>query len=248
MATPSAHDRSSGPKGLIPAIADNIAYDWVSVDHDTDRDLTPTARLRTDILDATFGPGERLPEVALADRYSVGRGAVRAALVELRAEGLVDIEPNRGAVVRRISLEEAIEIAEARKVLEALVAGRAASNRDSAAKGTLLEIIDEMRDSLAGEDYARYSRLNRHLHGRIWEISQHRVAKDLIANLRDRSAHHQFRLAVIPGRSEESLREHLAIVDAIVAGDARGAERAMRDHLTSVIQLLSRWSEIGVWV
>jgi DNA-binding GntR family transcriptional regulator len=214
----------------------------------SDEGLTPTGRLRVDILKGTFAPGERLIEVALADRYSVGRGAVRAALVELRAEGLVDIEANRGAVVRRIGLEEAIEIAEARKVLEALLAARAASNQDPAAKESLLEIVEEMRDSVAAADNARYSRLNRLLHGRIWEISQHRVAKDLVANLRDRSAHHQFRLAVMPGRSEESLQQHIAIVDAIVAGNAQDAEDAMRDHLESVIQVLGRWSDMEVRV
>jgi DNA-binding GntR family transcriptional regulator len=214
----------------------------------SDEGLTPTGRLRVDILKGTFAPGERLIEVALADRYSVGRGAVRAALVELRAEGLVDMEANRGAVVRRIGLEEAIEIAEARKVLEALLAARAASNKDPAAKETLLEIVEEMRDSVAAADNARYSKLNRLLHGRIWEISQHRVAKDLVANLRDRSAHHQFRLAVMPGRSEESLQQHIAIVDAIVAGNAQDAEDAMRDHLESVIQVLGRWSDMEVRV
>jgi len=214
----------------------------------SDEGLTPTGRLRVDILKGTFAPGERLIEVALADRYSVGRGVVRAALVELRAEGLVDMEANRGAVVRRIGLEEAIEIAEARKVLEALLAARAASNKDPAAKETLLEIVEEMRDSVAAADNARYSKLNRLLHGRIWEISQHRVAKDLVANLRDRSAHHQFRLAVMPGRSEESLQQHIAIVDAIVAGNAQDAEDAMRDHLESVIQVLGRWSDMEVRV
>ena len=214
----------------------------------SDEGLTPTGRLRVDILKGTFAPGERLIEVALADRYSVGRGVVRAALVELRAEGLVDMEANRGAVVRRIGLEEAIEIAEARKVLEALLAARAASNQDPAAKETLLEIVEEMRDSVAAADNARYSKLNRLLHGRIWEISQHRVAKDLVANLRDRSAHHQFRLAVMPGRSEESLQQHIAIVDAIVAGNAQDAEDAMRDHLESVIQVLGRWSDMEVRV
>lgn len=216
------------------------------VAQETDQDLTPTARLRTDILDGTFAPGERLIEVALADRYSVGRGAVRAALVELRAEGLVDIEANRGAMVRRITLEEAIEIAEARKVLEALVAARAASRDDAPAKAGLPEIVDEMRDSVASGDNARYSQLNRLLHKRIWDISEHRVAKDLVANLRDRSAHHQFRLAVMPGRSEESLRQHTAIVEAILAGDAEAAEQAMRDHLDSIIEVLRQWSEMGV--
>jgi DNA-binding GntR family transcriptional regulator len=229
------------------AIADNIAYDlWVVAQ--TSEELTPTARLRVDILDGTFAPGERLIEMALAERYSVGRGAVRAALVEMRAEGLVDIEANRGAVVRRVTLSEAIEIAEARRVLEALVAARAASSEDAAAKTSLREIITEMRDAVAARDNARYSELNRLLHKRIWEISRHRVAKDLVANLRDRSAHHQFRLAVMPGRPEESLQQHAAIVEAIVAGDAGAAEEAMREHLSSVIEALGHWSDMGVEV
>ena len=207
---------------------------------------TTSGMLRAEILNGTYSPGDRLTEIALSERYSVGRGAVRAALAELRAEGLVDIEANRGAVVRRIRLGEAIEIAEARRVLEALLAARAASSGDIAGKDSLREILDEMRDSVAAGNSPRYSELNRLLHKRIWEISRHRVAKDLVANLRDRSAHHQFRLAVMPGRSEESLQQHTAIVDAIVAGDADAAEAAMRDHLTSVIEVLSRWSEMGV--
>jgi DNA-binding GntR family transcriptional regulator len=216
------------------------------VNENTDQGSTPEAMLRAEILNGTFSPGERLTEMALSERYSVGRGAVRAALVELRAEGLIDIEANRGAVVRRIRLGEAIEIAEARRVLEALMAARAASSDDVAGKDALREILDEMRNSVAAGDNVRYSELNRLLHKEIWEISRHRVAKDLVANLRDRSAHHQFRLAVMPGRSEESLQQHTAIVDAIVAGDADAAEVAMRDHLTSVIEVLSRWSEMGV--
>jgi DNA-binding GntR family transcriptional regulator len=212
----------------------------------TQHDPTPTAKLRSDILTGTFSPGERLTEVSLAERYAVGRGSIRAALVELRAEGLVDIEANRGAVVRRISLEEAIEIAEARKMLEGLLAGRAALSGDVAAREALVQINADMRRAVDAGDNSRYSELNRALHKRIWETSGHRVANELVANLRDRSAHHQYRLAVMPGRSEESLRQHEAIVDAIVAGDSGAAEHAMQDHLDSVIAVLSQWSELGM--
>lgn len=209
-------------------------------------DATTVEQLRSDILTGEFTPGERLVEQSLADRYSVGRGLIRSALVELRAEGLVDIEANRGAVVRRISLEEAIEIGEARKALEGLIASRAAGRVDAAGKARLAEIVDEMRDAVATGATARYSELNRTLHGRIWEIGGHEVANDLVANLRNRSAHHQFRLAVMPGRAEESLEQHVAIVDAIVAGDPDRAERAMHAHLESVIDLLQHWLEVGV--
>ncbi|MGH3650023.1 MAG: GntR family transcriptional regulator [Acidimicrobiia bacterium] len=208
--------------------------------------LTPTQRLRSEILAGVFSPGERLTEVALAERYSVGRGSIRAALLELRAEGLVDIEANRGAIVRRITVDEAIEIAEARKVLEGLVAGRAALSDDIEAKESLESIIEDMGTAVSAADPDRYSELNRILHRRIWEISEHRVANDLVANLRNRSAHHQYRLAVMPGRAQESLAQHAAVVEAIVAGDAEAAEKAMRDHLSSVIDVLSHWAEMGV--
>lgn len=211
-----------------------------------DQQHKATERLRSDILEGVFAPGERLTEIALADRYSVGRSAIRSALVELRAEGLVDIEANRGAVVRRITLDVAIEIAEARKVLEGLIAGRAALSEDADAKQSLHAIVEEMRDAVAADDNSRYSKLNRELHSRIWEIGGHTVAHDLVSNLRDRSAHHQFRLAVMPGRSEESLKQHTAIVDAIVAGAPDAAAAAMHDHLDSVIKVLAQWSHSGV--
>ncbi|MFP3882685.1 MAG: GntR family transcriptional regulator [Actinomycetota bacterium] len=211
----------------------------------TDQQQKAAEMLRSDILEGVFTPGERLTEIALADRYSVGRSAIRSALVELRAEGLVDMEANRGAVVRRITLEEAIEIAEARKVLEGLIAGRAALSDDADAKQSLREMLEEMRDAVVTGDNSRYSKLNRSLHSRIWETGGHSVAHDLVSNLRDRSAHHQFRLAVMPGRSEESLKQHTAIVDAILAGDPDTAARAMEQHLDSVIEVLSQWSDLG---
>lgn len=206
---------------------------------------TPTSQLRFDILGGFFAPGERLVEVTLADRYSVGRSAIRAALVELRAEGLVDIEANRGAVVRKITLDEAIEIAEARQVLEGLIAGRAAIEADDQDKEALQTIIGEMRDAVATGDNSGYSELNKTLHRSIWEMSRHDTGIDLVANLRDRSAAHQYRLAMMPGRSEQSLEQHAAVVDAIVAGDNGKASVAMQEHLDSVIDVLRNWAGGG---
>ena len=81
-----------------------------------------TDRLRNDILTGALPPGERLVELQLAERYQIGRAAIRAALLELDSEGLVRREANRGATVRRISLSDAIEITQARGALEGLVA------------------------------------------------------------------------------------------------------------------------------
>ena len=203
--------------------------------------LSVTDRLRDDILEGAFPPGERLIELQLTERYGVGRAAIRAALVELEVEGLVQREANRGATVRRISVAEAVEISEARGVLEGLVARLAAERATQAERAELSELIDEMTEAVEQDDRLRYSKLNRTLHATLRRIARHRVADDLVANLRNRAAHHQFRLALVPGRAPESLAQHRAIVAAVIAGDAPVAERAMRDHLASVVDVLRQW-------
>ena len=207
-------------------------------------ELPVADRLRDDILEGAFPPGERLIELQLTERYGVGRAAIRAALVELDAEGLVQREANRGATVRRISVAEAVEITEARAALERLIAGRAARHATAVDRVELLGIVADMRAAVAGNDAARYSELNRTLHCRLREISRHETAADLVHNLRNRAVSHQYRLAMMPGRSVESLEQHAAIVDAVVAGDESAAADAMDAHLGSVLDVLSRWGDV----
>jgi DNA-binding GntR family transcriptional regulator len=201
-------------------------------------------RLRHDILGGVFPPGERLIELQLTDRYGVGRAAVRAAFVELAAEGLVQRESNRGATVRRISLAEVVEITEARSALEGLIARRAAERAGDADRTALRAMVAEMEAAVAADDRLGYSDLNQALHERLRTAARHRVADDLVANLRNRAAHHQFRLALAPGRAAESLAQHRAIVATVCDGDADGAERAMHDHLASVIAVLRQWESL----
>jgi DNA-binding GntR family transcriptional regulator len=205
---------------------------------------TVAERLRADILQGVFPPGERLIELQLSERYAVGRAAIRAALVELDTQGLVRRETNRGATVRRISVADAVEIAEARAALEGLVARRAAERATAADRKELRALVGEMQMAVEQDDKPGYSKLNRTLHATLPRIAHHRVADDLIANLRDRGVHHQFQLSLMPGRASQSLVEHRAIVDAVVEGDPDAAESAMRAHLDSVIDALRQWEHL----
>jgi DNA-binding GntR family transcriptional regulator len=205
-----------------------------------------TDDLRSDILAGVFPPGNRLVELHLSERYAVGRASVRSALVELATEGLVDRAANRGATVRRISVVEAIQITEARAALESLIARHAARHATAAECAELDGIIARMRTAVAANDASTYSLLNSTLHRRLREISRHAVADSLVENLRNRSAHHQYRLASMPGRSAESVEQHASIVAAVVAHDEEAAAAAMRDHLMSVIDALSQWDN-PVW-
>src|SRR5918994_769266 len=186
-------------------------------------------RLRDDILQGAFPPGERLIELQLTERYGVG---------------LVQREANRGATVRRISVAEAVEITEARAALEGLIARLAAERATDVERDQLRALLAEMTEAVEQDDKLAYSKLNRDLHGSLCRIARHRVADDLVGNLRNRAAHHQFRLALVPGRAAESLAQHRAIVEAVTSGDGHAAEDAMRTHLTSVIDVLRHWEAL----
>jgi DNA-binding GntR family transcriptional regulator len=202
-----------------------------------------TEQLRAEILSGDFPPGTRLVEAQLTARYGVGRAAVRSAIVELNAEGLVTHEANRGATVRRIPVEVAIEIAQARAVLEGLIARLAAARATDDERSELRTLIADMESAVDDSDQAAYSELNRVLHRRIREISRHSIAAELVANLRHRGAHQEFQLSLQPGRASVSLPQHRDIVEAIVGGDGDAAERAMQGHLQSVEDALRNWTD-----
>jgi DNA-binding GntR family transcriptional regulator len=213
------------------------------ISHNMQPSDTITDEIRRDILSGQFEPGDRLLEVPLSDQYACGRAAVRSALVALSTEGLVEREVNRGATVRRISIAEAIQITQARSALESLIAGEAARHATADDRVELKMIISDMEAAVSAERGREYSALNGVLHRRLREMSGHDIAAQLVANLRNRAAHHQYRLAVMPGRPNESLAQHAAIVDAVLAGDEAAASAAMVAHLDSVIDVLSRWGD-----
>ena len=201
--------------------------------------------LRNSILDGKLLPGERLVELQLTQTYATSRTAIRAAISDLVKEGLVDHEPNKGASVRRVAIEEAIQITEVRALLESLIAARAATVATPAHHDELRDIVAAMRNAVANDQLIDYSELNSVLHRRLREISGHEVAGDLVSLLRNRAAHHNYRLALVPGRPGESLPQHEAIVAAVCASDATAAEAAMRAHLDSVAAVLRRWVAAG---
>jgi DNA-binding GntR family transcriptional regulator len=201
-------------------------------------------RLREAIVSGQFHPNERLVEVSLATRLKVGRTAVRAALVRLDQEGLVTLEPNRGARVRLISDREAVEIEEVRANLEGMLARRAATRAKPADLKELRQVIVEMRQRAENGDSVGYSELNARFHQRIWSAADHPTAGRLLESLKSQSIRFQYQTILRPGRTERSLREHEAIFEALKAHDAAAAEAAMLDHLAEVLDTL-RWSMDG---
>lgn len=195
-----------------------------------------TEALRAAILAGEYAPRQRLVEIDLCERFGTSRFILRSALQQLAAQGLVEVQRNRGARVREVSFAEAIEITEVRILLEGLLAARAAERVTKPDLATLRTIVKDMRTAVAMSELLTYSELNARLHAAIREIAAHDTAARLLRQLRDQTVRHQFSLSLVPGRSAVSLPQHEAIVAAISARDAEQAERAMRGHLQSVIE------------
>ena len=191
------------------------------------------------IVSGELSPGERLVEEELAERLGLSRGAVRAAILRLGHEGLVVRELNRGARVRRFTLDEAVEVLEARAALESLAAGYAALRRTKDEARELRSLVGDMKRLHKAGELLAMSERNAVLHRRILEISGHHVASDICARLHSQVVRFQFRTVLAPGRPQASLAEHGRIVSAIAARDREGAEAAMREHLTNVAGALA---------
>jgi len=201
--------------------------------------LLAEQRLRTAITDGELAPGARLVEADLVELFGVSRSNVRLAIEALAADGLVERIPNRGARVRVVSTEEAVAITEARMVLEALIARKAAERVTDDDVARLRAQVGLMRDAVEAGDLLTYSALIQQLHGLIRDLADQPVATGLVDRLQAQLVRHQFRLSLRPGRPQVSLSGLTALVDAIADRDPDRAEAAATAHFTSVIAALT---------
>lgn len=184
--------------------------------------------LHAAIVRGDIAPNARLVESDISTTFEMSRGAVRTALIRLEQEGLVIREPHRGARVRKVSDAEAVEILEARAVLEGLAVRETAERIDDAGVARLEACLARQRELLGLGDLLGASDANADLHAALLELSRHGTALRLIRALNSQSVRYQYRTILIPGRSAASVAEHAAIVEAVVAGRPKGANAVSR--------------------
>lgn len=197
-------------------------------------------KLREAIVRGQIAPNSRLIESDLSSFFDMSRSAVRNALIRLEQEGLVVREPHRGARVRHVSDSEAIELLQARAVLEGLAVRLTAERIDEAGIERLQAHLARHRELLDTGDLLAASDANADLHATLLELSGHSTVQRLIRGLNAQMVRYQYRTILIPGRPAASQEEHAAIVAAIVARKPEQAEEAMRRHLLNVAEALQR--------
>ncbi len=208
------------------------------------RTETAYQQLKHDILEGIYTPRQRLVEADIAAHLSVSRATLRVVLTRLQHEGLVEIQPNRGAQVRALSVEEAAEILQAREVLEGLAASRAAEQATPAQLMALRALVTEMEQTLNADDLIGLLPLASRFHQIVTEAAQQSVVSQLLEMLHAPLIRHQFRLILVPGRKEASLVEFRHILRCLEQRDAAGAERAMRHHMAQLGQSLQQASRL----
>lgn len=207
---------------------------------------TAYQQLKHDILEGIYIPRQRLVETDIAAQLSVSRATLRVVLTRLQHEGLVEIQPNRGAQVRAFSIEEAAEILQAREVLEGLVASLAAEQVTSDQLLALRDLVMEMEQTLSAGDLTALLPLANCFHQIVIEAANQSVVAQLLGMLHAPLIRHQFRIILVPGRKEASLTEFRDILNYLEKRDAVGAERAMRYHMAQLGQSLQQAGRLPI--
>lgn len=215
---------------------------------ESDSELTRFDRayraLKDAIIQGDYQPNQRLTEMELSQALGVSRPTVRTALVRLEQEGLVVIQPNRGASVRSLSVPEALRTLRIREVLDGLAAALAAEFATDEELAEMAAVIDEMAKLIEANELLGYSALNGRLHVMILKAARDETLWRMLASLNYALIRYQYRTVLVPGRQDQSLQEHRNILKALQARDPVAAERAMRTHVSHVRETLQQAAQL----
>lgn len=202
----------------------------------------PYERIKDAILDGTFEPGAPLVESSISEWCGVSRTPVREALTRLEQDGLVE-RRERGLVVRTRSPEEILDIYETRTVLEA-VAARTAAVRWTSFDRIRLENLLRVYSEVDPSDPTLLAQRNREFHKGVWQAAHNESLLDLLNRLNMHLVRYPATTLAHPGRWEQALEEHRALVDAILRRDADVAGKTAELHFTEARDIrLALWED-----
>lgn len=184
--------------------------------------------------------GEKIDEEFLANRFGVSRTPIRESLCRLENEGIVKIIPRRGAFVVKHSKERIIEILLIREVLEGLAVRLAADNMDEATINEIKLLFKDFSGSNIGERPKNYPQADLEFHKLIISKSKNNLLMSMMNTLNDHIQMLRLRTFALEGRPEQSLTEHLKIIEALEKRNPSLAESLMREHIHNVRESVIR--------
>jgi DNA-binding GntR family transcriptional regulator len=190
------------------------------------------------IVEHRLQPGSKLAEQKLADHFGVSRTLVRQALFQLVQKHLVKMEPARGAFVAAPTVDEARQVFQVRRLLEAEMTRDFIRNVTPAKLKALREHMAQEKAAVDGRDASQRMQLLGDFHVRMAELSGNGVLAQILRDLVSRSS-----LITLmyqrDGAAAHSQEEHVELVKALAARDEKRAVQLMEDHLRHVEESLA---------
>lgn len=202
-------------------------------------------KLRQDILSGVYVQGQRLKIADLTSRYGVSQMPIREALQQLQGEGLITIEPNKGAQVRSVDRHFVENILDIRRLIEVYLTLRSVAAISGRVLKELWHIQESYEKAAAEEDYASCVKFNRQFHAIIYELADNQEAYKIIEH------HWQLvngiRLNYGFGRERTSqvIEEHRRILRALEEKDLRELEDAASMHCLKAKEDLINQMTVG---
>ncbi len=193
------------------------------------------AVLEEEILAGELKSGESLTELGLVSRLGVSRTPIRGALQRLSDEGLVDLVPNKGAVVVGVSERDLIDIYNIRMRLEGLAARIAAERMSEADIKRLTESVELSEFYIRKADAERLKELDSEFHNIIYYATENRLLTKILSNLHKTIKHYRKMSLTVSDRLIRSTEEHREILEAIKARDAELADKLTSKHISAAL-------------
>jgi DNA-binding GntR family transcriptional regulator len=190
--------------------------------------------LRQRIFRRELEPGSWIDELKIAEELGISRTPLREALKVLAAEGLVTMKVRRGAYVTEVSDKDLADVYHLLSLLESDAAGVVAQR----ATATQLEELKSLHDDLetAVHDRDRFFAINEQFHMRLLEMADNRWRLQMVADLRKVMKLNRHNSLLKTGRIDESLKEHRAIMAALLAHQGDQATRRMQEHFLNGLE------------
>jgi DNA-binding GntR family transcriptional regulator len=190
--------------------------------------------LRQRIFARELAPGSWIDEMRLAEEYGISRTPLREALKVLATEGLVTMKMRRGAYVTEVNDKDQRDVYHLLSLLESDAAGVVATQASDAELAELERIHQELVAAVGNTD--KFFEINERFHMRLLEIANNRWRDQMVADLRKVMKLNRHNSLLKSGRIEESLREHQALLEALLKRDASESVSRMKAHFANGLE------------
>ena len=196
-------------------------------------------RVRELIEQGALTPGERISEKKLCEQFGVSRTPLREALKVMASEGLVELLPNRGARVTRLTVKKVPNTYDVMAALEGLSGELACQNITEQEFSVIQQLHETMLDHYRKRELQPYFRVNQQIHERIIAAADNEVLEEMYSNLSQRVKRVRYSKKMTDDFWRRAVEDHEVMIDALQKRDGLMLGRILREHLCNKLEVAS---------